>query len=137
MKSRQRGWVMGCALRAGSLRSAFVICNFRLVTVSDLCLVTGAPREARDGLTRQLMQITTDAARDVRDFYPQNRVPAPAVGPGGEAGPRDLLVLSIGATGVNMINSGLCESPPIRDDGPQPPSATTTPSPGPAPQRPG
>jgi hypothetical protein len=94
--------------------------------------VTGALRQARDGLerilgarvgTRQLMQITTDAARDVRDFYPQHPVPAPATRPDGQAGPRDLLVLSIDATGVNMIDSGLRESPPGRDDGPQPPSA--------------
>ena len=93
--------------------------------------VTGALREARDGLdrilgahigTRQLMQITTEAARDVRHFYSQHPVPAPATRPRGAA-PRDLLVLSIDATGVNMIDSGLRESPPIRDDGPQPPSA--------------
>jgi hypothetical protein len=32
--------------------------------------VTGALRQARDGLDRQLMQITTDAAQDVRDFCP-------------------------------------------------------------------
>jgi hypothetical protein len=94
--------------------------------------VTGALRQARDGLerilgarvgTRQLMQITTDAARDVRDFYPQHPVPTPATRPDGQAGPRDLLVLSIDATGVNMIDSGLRESPPGRDDGPRPPSA--------------
>jgi hypothetical protein len=94
--------------------------------------VTGALREARDGLqrllaarvgTRQLMQITTDAARDVRDFYPQHPAPAPTVRPGDQAGPRDLLVLSIDATGINMIDSGLRDSPPVRDDGPRPPSA--------------
>jgi hypothetical protein len=94
--------------------------------------VTGALREARDGLdrilgarvgTRQLMQITTGAAQDVRDFYPQHPVPAPATRPDGQAGPRDLLVLSIDATGVNMIDSGLRDSPPVRDDGPRPPSA--------------
>ncbi|WP_157437909.1 ISKra4 family transposase [Actinoplanes subtropicus] len=93
--------------------------------------VTGALREARDGLdrilgarvgTRQLMQITIDAAQDVRDFYSQHPVPAPAARPGG-TGPRDLLVLSIDATGVNMIDSGLRDSPPVRDDGPRPPSA--------------
>ena len=93
--------------------------------------VIGALRQARDGLdrilgtpigTRQLMQITTGAARDVRDFYAQHPVPAPAVRPGG-AGPRDLLVLSIDATGINMIDSGLRESPPARDGGPRPPSA--------------
>jgi hypothetical protein len=93
--------------------------------------VTGALREARDGLqrllaarvgTRQLMQITTGAAHDVRDFYAQHPVPVPAIRPGG-AGPRDLLVLSIDATGVTMIDSGLRENPPGRDDGPRPPSA--------------
>jgi hypothetical protein len=92
--------------------------------------VTGALREARDGLdrmlgarigTRQLMQITADAAQDVRDFYPQHPVPAPAVRPGGP-GPRDLLVLSIDATGINMIDSGLREAPAC-PGGPQPPSA--------------
>ncbi|WP_373873385.1 hypothetical protein, partial [Actinoplanes derwentensis] len=94
--------------------------------------VTGALRQAHDGLdrilgtrigTRQLMQITTDAARDVRDFYAQHPVPARAVQPGNPAGPRDLLVLSIDATGINMIDSGLRDSSPVRDDGPQPPSA--------------
>lgn len=94
--------------------------------------VTGALREARDGLerilgqrvgTRQLMEITVDAARDVRDFYPQHRIPAPATRPGGEPGPRDLLVLSIDATGINMIDSGLREAAPVRPAGPAPPSA--------------
>jgi hypothetical protein len=93
--------------------------------------VTGALREARDGLdrilgarvgTRQLMQITVDAARDVRDFYLQHRVPVPATRPASEPGPRDLLVLSIDATGINMIDSGLRDTPPVRT-GPQPPSA--------------
>lgn len=92
--------------------------------------VTGALREARDGLarltgqqvgTQQLMQITVDAAQDVRDFYQQHPVPEPAAG--GEAGPRDLLVLSIDATGINMIDSGLREAAPTRSSGPQPPSA--------------
>jgi hypothetical protein len=93
--------------------------------------VTGALREARDGLhrvigqqvgTQQLMQITVQAAHDVRDFYQQHPVPAPATHPG-EPAPRDLLVLSIDATGVNMIDSGLREPAPTRPDGPQPPSA--------------
>lgn len=39
------------------------------------------------GGTRQLMQITTDAARDVRDFCPSTPVPARAIRPDGEAGP--------------------------------------------------
>jgi hypothetical protein len=94
--------------------------------------VTGALREARDGLarmtgvrvgTQQLMQITVDAAQDVRDFYAQHRAPAPAGRAGGEPAPRDLLVLSMDATGVNMIDSGLREAAPTRDRGPQPPSA--------------
>lgn len=93
--------------------------------------VTGALREARDGLarmtgvrvgTQQLMQITVDAAQDVRDFYQQHRVPAPVVREGEPAG-RDLLVLSVDATGVNMIDSGLRDAAPTRDRGPQPPSA--------------
>ena len=93
--------------------------------------VTGALREAREGLarmtgtrvgTQQLMQITVDAAHDVRDFYRQHPVPAPAAR-GDEPGPRDLLVLSIDATGINMIDSGLREAAPARSCGPQPPSA--------------
>jgi hypothetical protein len=94
--------------------------------------VTGALREARDGLarmtgqqvgTQQLMQITVEAARDVRDFYQQHPAPAPATSPDGEPAPRDLLVLSIDATGINMIDSGLREAAPTRTTGPQPPSA--------------
>jgi len=94
--------------------------------------VTGALREARDGLarmtgqqvgTQQLMQVTIDAAHDVRDFYEQHTAAAPATGPGGEPGPRDLLVLSIDATGINMIDSGLREAVPTRPAGPRPPSA--------------
>ncbi len=94
--------------------------------------VTGALREARDTLarmtgqqvgTQQLMQITVDAAQDVRDFYRQHRVPAPVVRADGKPAPRDLLVLSVDATGVNMIDSGLREAAPNRDRGPQPPSA--------------
>jgi hypothetical protein len=105
--------------------------SFPLQTAVVHETVTGALREAREGLdrmlgarigTRQLMQITADAARDVRDFYPQHPVPAPAVRPDGP-GPRDLLVLSIDATGVNMIDSGLREAAPARTIGPQPPSA--------------
>jgi hypothetical protein len=82
--------------------------------------VTGTLREARDGLdrilgtrigTRQLMQIATGVARDVCDFYPQHPVPGLAVRPDGQAGPRDLLVLSIDATGVNMIDSRVAGQP--------------------------
>jgi len=92
---------------------------------------TGALREARDTLTRvtgqrvgtrQLMQITVEAAHDVRDFYQQPTTDPPATSPGRPA-PRDLLVLSIDATGINMIDSGLREPPPARPAGPQPPSA--------------
>jgi hypothetical protein len=94
--------------------------------------VTGALREARDGLermtgtrigTQQLMQITVDAAQDVRDFFSQNRVPQPVTRDSGVPGPRDLLVLSIDATGINMIDSGLRDTAPARTPGPQPPSA--------------
>ena len=94
--------------------------------------VTGALREARDGLarvlgqpvgTRQLMQITVQAAHDIRDFYQQHTVPAPTAHPSGQPTPRDLLVLSIDATGVNMIDSGLREPAPTRPAGPRPPSA--------------
>ncbi len=99
--------------------------------------VTGALREARDGLvrltgqrvgTQQLMQITVDAARDVRDFYSQHPAPAP-ITRGGEPASRDLLILSIDSTGINMIDSGLRDSEPARDHDPdrrqgrQPPSA--------------
>jgi hypothetical protein len=74
--------------------------------------------------TQQLMQITIEAAHDVRDFYQQHTVGAAAARPaGGEPAPRDLLVLSIDATGVNMIDSGLREAAPARATGPQPPSA--------------
>ncbi len=92
--------------------------------------VTGALREAHDGLhrltgarvgTQQLMQITVDAARDVRDFYAQHPVPQPVTRAG--PAPQDLLVLSIDATGINMIDSGLRDAAPARDQGPWPPSA--------------
>jgi hypothetical protein len=95
--------------------------------------VTGALREARDGLarmigarvgTQQLMHITTEAARDVRDFYRQHPAGTADVHPdSGAPAPRDLLVLSIDATGINMIDSGLRETTPARPTGPQPPSA--------------
>ena len=88
----------------------------------------GPLRQAREGLarttgqrlgTRQLREITSEATRDVRDFYAgRAQEPGPA-GPGG----RDLLVLSIDATGVNMIPSGLRTPAPARPAGPQPPSA--------------
>jgi hypothetical protein len=93
---------------------------------------TGALREASDGLTRltgarvgtqQLMRITVDAARDVRDFYRQHPTPTPVVGLGGEPAPRDLLVLSVDATSINMIDAGLRETASVRPTGPRPPSA--------------
>lgn len=88
----------------------------------------GPLRQAREGLarttgqqlgTRQLREITSEAARDVRDFYTQRAQEPRPTGPGG----RDLLVLSIDATGVNMIPSGLRTPAPARPAGPQPPSA--------------
>jgi hypothetical protein len=93
--------------------------------------VTGALRESHDTLTRvsgarigtrQLMQITVQAARDVRDFYQQHPARLPAAGTGQPAC-RKLLILSIDATGINMIDSGLRDGAPARDHGPQPPSA--------------
>ncbi|MFE5375778.1 hypothetical protein [Streptomyces mirabilis] len=70
--------------------------------------------------TRQLQEIAIEAARDIRDFYDQRagsaEEPSAAVGAQG----RHLLVLSIDATGVNMIPSGLRTPAPPR---PQPPSA--------------
>jgi hypothetical protein len=70
--------------------------------------------------TRQLMQIATEAATDIRDFYQH------ATGPGTDAagtGGRDVLVLTLDSTGVNMIPADLREPPPARPAGPQPPSA--------------
>jgi hypothetical protein len=94
---------------------------------------TGGLRDARQALhrftgqkigTRQLMQITVEAAQDVRDFYQQHPATRPpACGPGGEPACQDLLVLSMDATGVNMIDSGLREPAPARPASPQPPSA--------------
>jgi hypothetical protein len=91
-------------------------------------VAAGPLRQAREDVarttgqqlgTRQLREITSGAARDVRDFYAgRAQEPGPA-GPGG----RDLLVLSIDATGVNMIPSGLRTPAPARSTGPQPPSA--------------
>jgi hypothetical protein len=86
----------------------------------------GSLRAAREAIirgtgvhlgTRQLMQITTDAARDVRDFYQQAGAPPPEVA---GAGGRPVLVLSADATGVNMIGADL------RGTGPGP---TTRPAP--------
>lgn len=75
--------------------------------------------------TRQLMEIATEAASDIRDFYRGHTTApdsAPASDPDG-GGCRDLLVLSIDATGVNMIPAALRETPPATPPSPQPPSA--------------
>ncbi|GLI00688.1 ISKra4 family transposase [Phytohabitans aurantiacus] len=88
----------------------------------------GSLRAAREAIvrttgqhlgTRQLMQIATDAAVDIRDFYQ----PATGLGhvPAGDG--RDVLVLSLDATGVNMIPTDLREPSSPRPAGPQPPSA--------------
>jgi hypothetical protein len=69
------------------------------------------------------MRIAAEAAVDIRDFYQQTECrwpdPAAAVGAAG----RDVLVLSVDATGVNMIGSDLREPAQVRPAGPQPPSA--------------
>lgn len=92
-------------------------------------VAAGSLRAAREALirttgqhlgTRQLMQIAAEAAVDIRDFY------QPATGlvaDPASAGGRDVLVLSLDATGVNMIGADLREPAPARLAGPQPPSA--------------
>lgn len=92
-------------------------------------VAAGSLRAAREALiratgqhvgTRQLMQIATEAAVDIRDFY------QPAADRGADpagADRRDVLVLSLDATGVNMIPADLREPAPTRPTGPQPPSA--------------
>ncbi|MEH1129354.1 ISKra4 family transposase [Micromonospora sp. CPCC 206061] len=91
-------------------------------------VAAGSLRAAREAIiratgqhlgTRQLMQIATETAVDIRDFY------QPADGPSTDpsADGRDVLVLSIDATGVNMIGADLREPAPTRPAGPQPPSA--------------
>ncbi|WP_246002604.1 ISKra4 family transposase [Allorhizocola rhizosphaerae] len=89
----------------------------------------GSLRAAREAIirgtgahlgTRQLMHIATEAAVDIRDFYQQMANPKP--GPAGDSG-YDVLVLSVDATGVNMIASDLRAPAPPRPAGPQPPSA--------------
>lgn len=92
----------------------------------------GSLRAAREALirgtgahlgTRQLMQIATEAAADVRDFYRHNECCRPDPADAAAAGGRPVLVLSLDATGVNMIGSDLREPAPPRPPGPQPPSA--------------
>jgi len=92
-------------------------------------VAAGSLRAAREAIvratgqhlgTRQLMQIATEAAVDIRDFY--QPADGPHVDPSGADG-RDVLVLSIDATGVNMIGADLREPAPARPAGPQPPSA--------------
>jgi len=73
--------------------------------------------------TRQLQEIAIEAARDVRDFYDQRAERATEHSAAAGTEGRDLLVLSIDATGVNMIPSGLRTPAPPRPAGPQPPSA--------------
>jgi hypothetical protein len=73
--------------------------------------------------TRQLQEIAIEAARDVRDFYDQRAGSADEPSAAADAQGRHLLVLSIDATGVNMIPSGLRTPAPPRPPGPQPPSA--------------
>lgn len=94
-------------------------------------VAAGSLRGAQDAIarttgqhlgTRQLMQIATDAAIDIRDFYQHAIAPAAASVPTSAAG-RDVLVLSIDATGVNMIPADLRDPPPQPPAGPQPPSA--------------
>jgi hypothetical protein len=92
-------------------------------------VAAGSLRAAREAViratgqhlgTRQLMQIATEAAIDIRDFY------QPADGASTDracAEGRDVLVLSIDATGVNMIPADLREPAPARPADPQPPSA--------------
>jgi hypothetical protein len=92
-------------------------------------VAAGSLRAAREAIirvtaqhvgTRQLMQIATEAATNIRDFYQPaaDSNPDPA-----RTGGRDVLVLSIDATGVNMIPADLREPTPTRPAGPQPPSA--------------
>jgi hypothetical protein len=93
--------------------------------------VTSGPlRAAREALiratgqrlgTRQLMEIAIETASDIRDFY-RGRTTTAASGPDSE-GCRALLVLSIDATGVNMIPAALREKAPAPPPSPRPPSA--------------
>lgn len=85
---------------------------------------TGSLREAAETLHRttgqristgRLMQTVTAAAADIRDFYQHQPISA--------GDPGDLLVLSIDATGVTMIPTGLRSPAPPSPPGPQPPHA--------------
>lgn len=82
-------------------------------------VAAGSLRAAREAIiratgqhlgTRQLMQTATDTAIDIRDFYrPASGLrPDPA-----RTGGRDVLVLSVDATGVNMIGADLREPPQL------------------------
>lgn len=96
------------AVAAGSLRSA----------QESIARATGQHLG-----TRQLMEIAVEAAVDVRAFYRAcGHRPLADADTRGD-GPRDLLVLSLDATGVNMVPAALREPPPPRPPGPQPPSA--------------
>src|SRR5262249_21183667 len=59
-------------------------------------------------------EIAIEAARDVRDFYDQRAESADEPSTAAGAQGRHLLVLSIDATGVNMIPSGLRTPAPPR-----------------------
>lgn len=92
-------------------------------------VAAGSLRAAREAIirstgahlgTRQLMQIATEAAIDIRDFYQHGAAASRELA---HAGSRDVLVLSIDATGVNMIPADLREPPASRPATPQPPSA--------------
>src|SRR5262245_7649817 len=81
------------------------------------------------------MQIATEAAIDIRDFY-QQAGPNPDAGPRPDAartGGREVLVLSIDATGVNMIPADLRDPAPPLPNGPAPPLG---PAVAPGPHRP-
>jgi hypothetical protein len=93
-------------------------------------VAAGSLRSAREAIirttgahlgTRQLMEITTEAASDVREFYQQADAPQPETAR--PDGGRPVLVLSIDATGVTMIPADLREPPPARPAAPAPPSA--------------
>jgi hypothetical protein len=89
---------------------------------------TGSTRDAAETLlrttgqqlgTRQLMEITEQAACDVRDFYHK-----PVNASSGPVALGDTLVLSIDATGVNVIEADLRERTRAdRPTGRRPPSA--------------
>lgn len=105
------------------------MCSFPLQRLVVHEVASGSLRAAREAIirstgqhlgTRQLMRIAAEAAADVRDFHQQTTDPKPDLT--GDSG-RDVLVLSVDATGVNMIGPDLREPPAPRPARPQPPSA--------------